>query len=402
MISENSMSIKSRLPLKIGILSLSLVVQAAGAVAAAVPFIMNDFSDRTTAQIQSILTLPSMAILIFILLSSWFIKALGKKRTVCLGLMIALVGGILPAFTMNFGLILFARILFGAGLGLFNSMTVSLIGDNFTGAEQKNLLGIQSAVMTLGNSLATFAAGLLLTISWQASFLVYLVILPILFLFLFVYRNVNEKPVKTTQPSTTATKRRKLPLSVTLGILTLFLFFISLMVVITSSALLIQELALTNQGFLSTALAIAGIFSSLVALAFGQITKLLKRFTPVVVISFAMVGFFTITLAPTMTVFFIGLLVVYLANLVVPYVYSVILSDVDPEANNLVVSLAMVACNLGAFSSPYVINFISQLLGMTTAVMQVRIAAGIMAIIALIFLFLAFNKTTTPISKEEL
>ncbi len=93
---------------------------------------------------------------------------------------------------------------------------------------------------------------------------------------------------------------------------------------------------------------------------------------------------------------------VYLANLVVPYVYSVILSDVDPEANNLVVSLAMVACNLGAFSSPYVINFISQLLGMTTAVMQVRIAAGIMAIIALIFLFLAFNKTTTPISKEEL
>lgn len=53
-----------------------------------------------------------------------------------------------------------------------------------------------------------------------------------------------------------------------------------------------------------------------------------------------------------MTVFFIGLLVVYLANLVVPYVYSVILSDVDPEANNLVVSLAMVACNLGAFSSP--------------------------------------------------
>ena len=161
-------------------------------------------------------------------------------------------------------------------------------------------------------------------------------------------------------------------------------------------------MALTNQGFLSTALAIAGIFSSLVALAFGQITKLLKRFTPVVVISFAMVGFFTITLAPTMTVFFIGLLVVYLANLVVPYVYSVILSDVDPEANNLVVSLAMVACNLGAFSSPYVINFISQLFGMTTAVMQVRIAAGIMAIIALIFLFLAFNKTTTPISKEEL
>ncbi len=97
---------------------------------------MNNFSDRTTAQVQSILTLPSMAILIFILLSSWFIKA-RQKRTVCLGLLIALVGGILPAFTMNFGLILFARILFGAGLGLFNSMTVSLIGDNFTGAEQK-------------------------------------------------------------------------------------------------------------------------------------------------------------------------------------------------------------------------------------------------------------------------
>lgn len=43
MLSENSMSIKSRLPLKIGILSLSLVVQAAGAVAAAVPLLWTIF-----------------------------------------------------------------------------------------------------------------------------------------------------------------------------------------------------------------------------------------------------------------------------------------------------------------------------------------------------------------------
>lgn len=342
-----------------------------------------------------------MAILIFILLSPWFIKKLGKKRTVCIGLFAALIGGILPAFTMDFKLILFARVLFGAGLGLFNSMTVSLIGDNFSDSEQKNLLGIQSAIMTLGNSLTTFVAGLLLNISWQASFLVYMVIIPIFFLFILGYRNAKEESIEAATAPSNVISMKQLPLNVSLGILTLFLFFTSLMVIITSSSLLIQELALPNQGFLSTALAIASISSGLISLAFGRISQILKRFTPVVVIVVAMIGFFTITLAPTMTIFFIGLVVVYFSNLVVPYVYSVILSDVEPKANNLVVSLAMAACNLGAFSSPYIINFISQLLGVTTALMQVRIAAGIMAVIAVIFIFLASdNKKTLAAQKE--
>lgn len=63
-------------------------------------------------------------------------------------------------FINNFAIIVASRLLVGAGIGLFTSLAVSLIGDCFSGEEQKTLIGIQGAMGTLGNSSMTFVAGL--------------------------------------------------------------------------------------------------------------------------------------------------------------------------------------------------------------------------------------------------
>lgn len=387
--------------LKASILCISITIQAAGAVAGAVPSIMLSFENKSTAQIQALLTIPSFAIMVFIILSSWIIKKIGKRNTVVLGLLVSLVGGVLPAFTTNFTLIIIGRVLFGAGTGMYNSLTVSLIGDFFTGEEQQTMLGLQSAIMTLGNSLATFLAGWLLNYGWQNSFLVYFLIVPVLILFLTGYPKNSNQDTENLDSSSKEIQQEKLSLShtfsisVVLGILTLFLFFISVMSLYTTSALAIQELDLANQDSLSTLLAIGGIISSLFAMIYGKINQMLGKITPVVCTFIGICGMFLLTISSSMTMFFIGIILTLVSNLIVPYVYSLILGSVPEGNKNLIVSLAMVACNLGAFLSPYVINGILNIIGSVDALSQFRLSAIILIIILLIFIFLSVTQKSS-------
>ncbi|MCI5762607.1 MAG: MFS transporter [Ligilactobacillus agilis] len=185
--------------LKIGILSISTLLTAAGAVSGTVPMMAKQFSDQSSSQIQALITIPSIGMMIFILLSSLVIKMIGKRNTVLIGLFLGLIGGILPFFTDSFRIIQIARFIFGAGNGLYSTSTASLIGDLYKGDEQRTLLGIQSAVQTLGNSVATFMAGIFLGISWHSAYLVYLIFVPVIFLFATSYTPRVEKAIKEEQ-----------------------------------------------------------------------------------------------------------------------------------------------------------------------------------------------------------
>ena len=51
--------------LKVAILCISLTIQTAGAVAA-VPAMIDSFANRSTTEIQSLLTIPSFSIMLFL------------------------------------------------------------------------------------------------------------------------------------------------------------------------------------------------------------------------------------------------------------------------------------------------------------------------------------------------
>lgn len=168
--------------LKLTILSISLMLSAASAISVTLPMIKNQFPDIAPATVESLVTIPSFTMLIFILLSSFIVKGIGKKKTVMLGLTLAFVGGVIPVFATNFSVIYISRFILGAGTGIYNSLAVSLIGDYFDGETQQKMLGYQTAFSTLGSSLATFLAGILVNVAWQYSYLIYFLTLPIVIL----------------------------------------------------------------------------------------------------------------------------------------------------------------------------------------------------------------------------
>ncbi len=125
------MNIKNKVWFKTALLSISLVLTSASAISAIIPMMLNQLSGVSSSLIESVVTIPSFTMMLFVLLSGPISSRLGKKNTVMLGLLLVVIGGILPMFTTNITWILALRLVLGAGLGMFNSLAVSLISDFF-------------------------------------------------------------------------------------------------------------------------------------------------------------------------------------------------------------------------------------------------------------------------------
>lgn len=395
---EIKKSNKHNWKLKVGILGISLFLQVAGSNLAAIPLIVKSFPKESITSVQALFTLPSFTIMLFILFSNAFIKWFGKRNTVIIGMITTVVGGLIPVFINNFAIIVASRLLVGAGIGLFTSLAVSLIGDCFSGDEQKTLIGIQGAMGTLGNSSMTFVSGLLLGIKWQATFLYFLVVIPFLILFMLGYTSKMEKETTVKKKNTAhinskEKKHAKIPGLIYVAFVMLFLYFAAFMVEATASALVIQQDNLANQGALSIEIAVAGLIGAVISMGYSRIFKVLKHFTPVVAIACGAVGFIICSQAANMTIFFVGLLFMMISSLIIPYVYDTILGDVDSSISNLIISIAQVCNNLGAFASPYVISALSKASGLSSAVDQMRISACILGVIAIVFALMAIVRS---------
>lgn len=399
---ENSHNLK----LKIGILGISLFLQAAGSNMASIPLIVKAFPKVSSTNIQALFTIPSFTIMLGILASNLVIKWIGKRKTVLSGMLITLIGALIPLVTNSFGVLVSSRLLVGLGIGLFTSLSVSLLGDCFSGDELKTLIGFQGAMSTLGNSALTWVAGLFIGYGWKSTFLYWLAIIPFFILFMVSYTGKMEKATTAADEGNSQVKSEnkehaKIPAIIYGTFLLLFLFFSAFMVMTTASALVIQENHLANQGILSTEIAIAGLIGAGFSALYSKIFKLLKHFTPVVSVGVAALGFVVMANAANMGIFFAGLIMAYFGVLIIAYVYSTILGDVDPSISNLVISIAQIFNNLGAFASPYVISAIRGVVGASTYAASMYISAAILAVITIIFVFMAFARMRKPSSSTK-
>ena len=187
---------------KFSLLSISILLMSHLAISPVIPNLYNFYHTNNPniglASVESLATIPAMMITIFVLLSNGVIKLIGKKNTVLLGLILIFIFGIVPAFTTNFKIVLISRLLLGAGIGLFNSLSISMISDFFDEEHRGTMIGLRTAFLNIGKALTTFISGYLLIYGIQYTFLVYALALPIFIIFLLFVpntENVNNKKV---------------------------------------------------------------------------------------------------------------------------------------------------------------------------------------------------------------
>ena len=344
---------KLNLAAKFSLLSISILLMSHLAISPVIPSLYNFYNEQNSniglASVESLATIPAMMITIFVLFSNIVIKFLGKKNTVLLGLIIIFVFGLVPVFTSNFKLVLISRLFLGAGIGLFNSLSISLISDFFDDSTRGAMIGLRTAFLNIGKALTTFISGYLVILGVQYTFLVYALALPIFILFLFFVpnsENIYNKKVSGKFHKET----------IYLTLLTFFIGVSYMGATIKIPTLLIEKYfyhpsTVTN---LLTILAISGIFSGLL---FGFLVKRSKNLTLTIMLSFMTLGSMIFAFSNNIALFILGAILIGISFVgAMSFNFFYISNKLENKFINFSTSIMLVGGNIGVILTPIILT----------------------------------------------
>ncbi|EHJ56238.1 MFS transporter [Streptococcus urinalis] len=273
-----------------------------------------------------------------------------RKKTILLGLSLIGFSGLLPMISTAYTVVFISSILVGIGIGLFNALSISMISDFYENQERANLIGFRTATLNIGKALTTLLSGFLASYSIKFIFLVYLLALPILFLF------------KTTIPEL-KTQHEKPKCSYHLSRDVIILSFITFLVGISYIGVTIKLPTLLTQKYhldaqvatkLLTLLAFSGIFSGIL---FGYLMKQFKNWTLIVMIALMILGSFLMTLPYHVLLFLLAAILVGISFVgIMSACFWLISQKVNQEAINFATSILLTAGNIGVILTPLILT----------------------------------------------
>ena len=374
---------------KFSLLSISILLMSHLAISPVIPNLYNFYHTNNPniglASVESLATIPAMMITIFVLLSNGVIKLIGKKNTVLLGLILIFIFGIVPAFTTNFKVVLISRLLLGAGIGLFNSLSISMISDFFDEEHRGTMIGLRTAFLNIGKALTTFISGYLLIYGIQYTFLVYALALPIFIIFLLFVpnaENVNNKKVSIKFHKET----------IVLTLLT-FLVGISYMGATIKIPTLLAEKYHYQPDVarnLLTILALSGILSGVI---FGILVKRFKNLTLPIMLSFMTVGSVLFALTNNIIIFYIAAIFIGISFVgTMSFNFFYISNKLDNKFINFATSVILVGGNIGVILTPVVLTKIPEALHLEKYITPFFITTALMLISTLVSYTVLRNK----------
>ena len=374
---------------KFSLLSISILLMSHLAISPVIPNLYNFYHASNPniglASVESLATIPAMMITIFVLLSNGVIKFIGKKNTVLLGLLLIFIFGIVPAFTTNFKVVLISRLLLGAGIGLFNSLSISMISDFFDEEHRGTMIGLRTAFLNIGKALTTFISGYLLIYGIQYTFLVYALALPIFIIFLLFVpnaENINNKKVSIKFHKET----------IVLTLLT-FLVGISYMGATIKIPTLLAEKYHYQPDVarnLLTILALSGILSGVI---FGVLVKRFKNLTLPIMLSFMTIGSVLFALTNNIVIFYIAAIFIGISFVgTMSFNFFYISNKLENKFINFATSVILVGGNIGVILTPVILTKIPEALQLEKYTTPFFITTTLMLISTLVSYAVLRNK----------
>ena len=374
---------------KFSLLSISILLMSHLAISPVIPNLYSFYHGSNPniglASVESLATIPAMMITIFVLLSNGVIKFIGKKNTVLLGLLLIFVFGIVPAFTTNFKLVLISRLFLGAGIGLFNPLSISMISDFFDEDQRGTMIGLRTAFLNIGKALTTFISGYLLIYGIQYTFLVYALALPIFIIFLLFVpnaKNINNKKVSIKFHKET----------ILLTLLT-FLVGISYMGATIKIPTLLAEKYHYQPDVsrnLLTILALSGILSGVI---FGILVKRFKNLTLPIMLSFMTVGSILFNLTNNIVIFYVAAIFIGISFVgTMSFNFFYISKELENKFINFATSVILVGGNIGVILTPVVLTKIPEALNLEKYTTPFFITTALMLVSTLVSYTVLRNK----------
>lgn len=333
------------------ILSLSLLtVMGAAAVAPALGIIREHFRSASPLLVQLVITLPALFIIITNLLFPLICRFLRTRTLALLGLTLYVVAGSGAFLADNIVLLLSLRALLGVSIGLIMPLSTGLLAYYHPPEEQAQLMGLASAMNQLGGVIATFSAGMLASIAWNYTFLVYAIGLVVLVL--VVKFMPNEQ---LTTPATRFSPKALVRFhpSVVGMLLLMILFFIYP----TNFAITAPQTVALSHTFVTLMMVGMDVLAFIAGISFGFMMGKIRRQMKYVGPLFFIIAFVALSYFPSVFGLILGSIGIGVANGAgIPYLNTIGSIKGGKEAAVTVMPLISASLYFGQFISPVVVS----------------------------------------------
>ena len=366
----------------LSILSLSLLtVMAGAAIAPALNVIAEYFSNVPKLLVQLIISIPALFIVLTNLVFPKLCTVFKTRTLVMIGLLLYTIGGCMAGAFSNIYMVLFARALVGIGVGIIMPMSTGLLTYYYTRDKHDKLLGLSSAMNQMGGVIATLLSGMLSTISWRSSFLVYLMgLISIILCAIFMpnERMISNEPVINNERVSIFAQIKKYYKFIVAMFLLMFVFFIypCNFAIITASDCVI------GAKYIPIIMASMDLIAFIGGLCYVKIKTQMPHSVRFISPMMFLIGYCSLMASPGWVTVIIGSALIGFANgLGIPFIISSASAVAGKNAMITVMPLLSAALYLSQFMTPIILSFLTFALTDGTSVHMPYVIAVCSAII---------------------
>ncbi len=384
--------LKTKGKIQVGIYLISVLMMGVVGIASAISVIGANFPELSQTDVQTLISIPCIIIIPVTLIVGKLMQVMSKKLLAIIGIILFLIGGLVPAFMTSFLALQILRGVFGVGVGILQVVSTALVAENFEGAERDRVQGNLQAFQMLGCAIMVFVGGWLATMGWNTVFYVHIIGAISLIVALVCLPNVKPSAPAKAANSAPAEKG-KLTGKMWVWMIIAFFVFCTGQLYSNGNAYLLTEKGIGDSAASGLGMAFFCAGGIIMGLLYGKLASALKDYTMGVGFIVMALSYAVMAMAPSIAVFYVGCLIFGLGmSVVMPGVFLNVGNSVGPAAVGMALSIATCVQNFGQFCSPYLFNPIAQAVSGESGFANVAsfyVAAGIGALLGVIMLIRA-------------
>ncbi|HHV12209.1 MAG TPA: MFS transporter [Clostridiales bacterium] len=380
--------------LKVSILSLSFLTMLRLTISPALAAI-GEAVNRDATQMQIMVVVASAVAIPFGFVSGLLAGKIKTKTILYIGLILYLIGGMAPMLVPNFTFMIVCRALLGAGTGLFLPYCAGLIADFYKGDEFKTMIGWQSAAVAIGNIVTSALAGILASINWRLSFLIY-AFAAVTFILVAAFLPEPPKAEKRKEEGAKFNGRMSFICIAILIYAVIYFGFFGFI------SYVVAELGgnAAQSGLASMAMTLLSLIAGII---YAGVLHILKKATLPILLLINVLGFFILSQATGFGIVVVGSCFVGLGfGLLLPYGMMRVIEAAPKSAGSFASGMYMTFVNVGTAVAPAILALIGAMFGRKDDGQFVWFVSSILLVAGtVIAIILALTSKSTSASAQE-
>jgi MFS family permease len=344
-------------------------------------------------KISMLISLPSLIMIPAILLSGYLSKIISKKSILIFGSVLYIIGGLFGGLYDNIDYILVMRAIGGLGTGLVFPLIPALIAQLYQGQQVPQMIGWGNAAGSIFSMVFATVCGYLAVLDWHYAFYLYFIYVLLLIAQIVVLPQVP--PEKQDVSMTDSEDKTRLNWLAYVYVLATLIYMIIAMVYIVKVAIFIMTENIGNSANAGMASSVTSFVALIGSLLFGEIFKILKRYTAVFGFASTGICYYLLSIAHSFDLMvaasvFMGISL----STVLPYMMTMVTKVVPKGAQTTAVSFVSTAMYIGQFLAAYYVQAVESFAnGVTrTAFSMIAVQLLIIVVIAVVFILSTNNK----------